>query len=156
MILPQEREYNYVTSLWNYIEGRYTFTEKYFYGVNTLDTTTLDEWVQFAWDISFREDFRRTDQTLPGSIVHVNLVANIFMKTRDNFLRVVQIKDEVVGLLRRAIVEVKDWAGNKAVIGKLIGCGIAQETFIDTQDEIDQHMVLFDYRYLEQYERAHL
>ena len=157
-ILPQERSFNYVASLWNYIEGRYTTTEKYFYGLNTLDTTKLDEWVQFSWDVGYRDFYRQTDQgseAYPGNLVHVNVVTNIYVKPSDVLLRITQIKDELIGLLRRAIVDVRDWAGSKNIISQLWGNGIVQELFLDTQDEIDQYQVTFDYSYVEQFERAH-
>lgn len=154
-MLPQEQMTNYITSIWNYIEGRYSETAKYFYGLNTLDTSNLTEWVQFSWQTSTRQFERQTDQTYPGSLVHANIVANIYVKPKDEFLRIVKIRDVVVALLRRAIIEVRDWMGTKAVISQMTGENLLIDSFIDTQNDVDQHVLVFDYLYLEQFERAH-
>lgn len=156
MIHPSERFENYLRSLWNYIDGKFSMTEKYFRGVNTLDTATLTRWVEFAWESSTRTDFRSTDQSYPGSRVHGNLIATIYEKPNDTFLGIIAVRDTLVALLRRAVIEVRDWAGGtNQFIQHLTGERLIIDASVPSEEDINRHVLVFDYCYLEQYDRGH-
>ena len=154
-MLPQEKLENIITSLWSFTESRYTLTSKYLWGYSGLNTQNLSEWVQFSYQNSTRVFHRQSDQNYPGNTVHLDFMANIYVKQTENFMRSVTIRDTLVGIFRRCIIPILDWTGDKARLGEIIGQDIIMDRPVAGEDDLSRHILIFDMQYMEQFDRAH-
>ena len=154
-MLPEEQLSNYWRSLIAYVETNYTLTEQYFVGESALDTTELTEWVEFIWSSQIPHTFvRHADNAHPGNIMDAMIGAIICVKPTDVVGRVVTIRDVVVNLLRRPLIEVKDWMGSKNVIGSLQGEGLVGDVNLGLSEDINRWSLKFQFRYQEMFERV--
>ena len=111
-MLPESQLSNYWRSLIAYIQSNYTTTRVYFSGENELDTTSVTEWVEFIWSTQIPHVFvRHANNAHAGNIMDATIGAIIYVKPTTEVGRIVTIRDAVVDLLRRPLIEVKDWAG---------------------------------------------
>lgn len=151
-ILPQERFSNVVNSLFSYIETNYTLTQKEFQGQNALDTKTVKEWVWFGAQVASRRYERQvTHDNTRGNIVSLFVTAHIMVKPSNNFLRVTEIRDTIVNLLRWASIQMQDYAGGTGLIGKLTGKDIFDEVDMGFEADINRYRVTFLFDYIEQF-----
>lgn len=154
-MLPEAQLSNYWRSLFAYIETNYTATAKYLVGENELDTDSLSEWVEFIWSDSIPRYFlRHADNSHPGNIVHVTIGANIYVKPTTVVGRIIAIRDVVVDLLRRPLIEVKDWMGTKSVIGLLQGEGLKSDVALGIREDLNRWALMFGFSYQEKFERV--
>ena len=151
-MLAESRQENFQISLWNYIEGRYSLTAKYFRGVSSLDTSALSEWVEFSWQNSMRKEIR-TVKDKPGNYVDAYINAMIYVRPSDVLTRITRIHDTVVDLLRRPVVTVKDWVGDGSEIAKLEGQGIEADNYLGVVDDLNVQSMIFHFCYIERFDR---
>lgn len=154
-MVPQEKVSNFQRSLWAYIETNYTETDKYFWGLNTFNTSNINEWVEFEWGSSTRR-FQRTSAGA-GNLVYPIISAYIYVKPDtsgpDDFGRITTIRDAVVDVLNRPVVPVLDWVGNKAPIGSLWGEEIVVDSYLGLENDLNQWMLSFRFSYQEEFQR---
>ena len=154
-MLAEEQLSNYWRSFIAYVETNYTTTGKYFVGENELDTTNLTEWVEFIWSSQTPHTFvRHADNAHPGNIMNATIGAIICVKPTSVVGRIVTIRDVVVNLLRRPLIEVLDWAGSKSVIGSLQGEGLVSDVNLGLDGDINRWSLKFQFRYQEMFERV--
>lgn len=151
-ILPQERFSNVINSLFSFIETNYTATQKEFQGQNALDTKTVTEWAWFGAQVASRRYERQVTQDgTRGNIVSLLVTVFIMTKPSNNFLRVIEIRDTVVNLLRWASIQMQDYAGGTGVIGKLTGKDIEGESDMGVENDVNRYRITFFYDYVEQF-----
>lgn len=151
-ILPQERFSNVINSLFSYIETNYTLTQKEFQGQNALDTKTVTEWVWFGVQVASRRYERQVTQDgTRGNIVSLFVTAYIMAKPSNNFLRVIEIRDAIVNVLRWASIQMQDYAGSTGAIGKLTGKDISDEADMGVEADVNRYRITFLYDYIEQF-----
>ena len=154
-MLPESQLSNYWRSLIAYIQSNYTTTQIYFSGENELDTKTIPEWVEFIWSTQVPYVFaRHMDNAHPGNIMNATIGAIIYVKPTTVVGRIVTIRDVVVDLLRRPLIEVKDWTGTKNVIGALQGEGLISDVALGISEDLNRWSLGFRFRYQEQFERV--
>lgn len=154
-MLPESQLSNVWRSLWAYVESNYSATAKSFVGLTALDTESISEWVEFAWQSSTSAAFvRHMDNEHPGDVMNAIVTAGIFVKPTDAVGRIVTIRDVVVDLLRRPLITVKDWVGSKVEIGTLQGEGLLVDVSLPLEDDLTKWSLGFRFRYLEKYERV--
>lgn len=150
-IRAEERFNNVKQSLFNHIESNYTTTTKLFQGSTEIDTTAETEWVWFGIPgVAGRRFVRQVGSNL-GNIVTILVQAIIYVKPTTNITRVEAIRDIVVNLLRRANIQVVDYVGNNANLGKLYGQDLLDETNLGIVDDTYQYSLLFNLSYLEEF-----
>lgn len=151
-ILPQERFSNVINSLFSYIETNYTLTQKEFQGQNALDTKTVTEWTWFGAQVASRRYERQVTQDgTRGNIVSLLVTVFIMTKPSNNFLRVIEIRDTIVNLLRWASIQMQDYAGGTGAIGKLTGKDIEGESDMGVENDVNRYRITFFYDYVEQF-----
>lgn len=152
---PTEKSENYTRSFWNYVEGRYTLTEKFLQGMNTLDTTKLQTWAEFAFEDTSRVEIRLINQSNPGNLVTRTVYASLFAKADDRITQIASIRDAIIPLLRRVVIPVRDWVGGGAVIDQMEGQGVFIDTPLPSNNEIDGHILGFRFTCREEFARYH-
>lgn len=154
-MLPESQLSNYWRSLFAYIETNYTLTAKQISGENQLDTTKLSEWVEFIWHTQMVETFiRNVDNANAGNIMNATIGAIIYVKPTNVVGRIVTIRDTVVDLLRRPLIEVVDWVGTKNIIGTLQGEGLISDVALGLRQDLNRWSLGFKFTYQEKFERT--
>lgn len=153
MSLAEAKQENFQIALYNYIEGRYSLTAKCFAEDNNLDTTTLTEWVEFAWRYIISREVRHVAGK-PGNINEAYMDVQINVKPTGNITRIARIKDTVIDLLRRPVIQVQDYVGGTTNdIGNLEGEGLVTDISLGKENDVNQHLLTFKFRYLERFDR---
>ena len=150
-IQPEERFDNVKRALFDHIETNYTETAKWFQGSNVLDTTTETEWVWFGIaGVARRRPMRQVGNNI-ANLVTLVVQAIIYVKPTETITRISDIRDEVVGVLRKPAIQVVDRAGSTGNLGKLHGQDILNEVDLGIENDVHQYSITFDYLYLEEF-----
>lgn len=151
-IVAEERMRNVKLSLFNHIDQNYTATAKQFQGSNVIDTSSIDEWVWFGvMGTAAGRFFRQVRENRLGGLVTVLLNCTIKLKPTIYFIRMDEIRDLLVNILRRPSIAVVDHTGNGATIGRLIGDGLVDDARMGVVDDLDQAVLSFHFHFLEEY-----
>lgn len=151
-IQPEERIDNVKRALFDYIETNYTTTTKEFQGSNFLATTAETEWVWFGI-VGFvrRRPARQIGSSNWGNFVTILVQAIVHVKPTETITRIDTIRDNVVNVLRRAVIQVVDRVGSTGNLGKLYGNDILDEVPLGIDDDINRYAITFSFDYIEEF-----
>ena len=153
MSLPEAKQENFQIALYNYIEGAYVLTEKYFVGANTLDTTSLNEWVEFSWHNVIGREIRHVNGK-PGQMNFVYLDALIHVKPTSIITRITRIKDTLIEVLERAVIDVLDYVGSSTtIVGGIQGQGVESDYALGLENDVNKHLITFKFQFMRRFER---
>lgn len=152
-IQPGERIENIKRALFNYIASNYSETTIWFQGSNVLDTTGQTEWVWFGIVGSSRQPMRqiRQDSANMGNLVTFLIQAIIYVKPTETITRIDGIRDVVVNLLRRPIIEVTDRIGSTGNVGRLAGKEIQTDIALGIENDLNTHSLTFEFDFIEEF-----
>ena len=100
---------------------------------------------------SRRYERQVTHDNTRGNIVSLFVTVYIMVKPANNLLRVLEIRDTVVNLLRWASIQMQDYAGGTGLIGKLTGKDISEEADLGFANDVNRYRVTFLFDYIEQF-----
>ena len=138
-IAATERLENAVSAIYNYLESNYTLTTKYFSGSNTLDTSSLTEWVEFEIEeVPMRRFLRQVTEATLGDLAAIYVLATAYVKPSNNIMRIFRIRDSVMNLLRRAMIQILDRAGLTGNLGRLRCQGLVEDNHLGIEKDVDR------------------
>jgi len=150
-ILAFERFENVRRSLYNHIASNYTLTSFQLQGETDIDTRSIDEWVWFGIQGSTRQFLHHVTSDTYGNLVTFFFTSAIYVKPTDNLSRIDLIRDTIVNLFQRKAIQVTDYVGNAAAIGRVISNEPPEDVPLGLINDINQHAVTFRMKYLEQF-----
>ena len=153
-MLAEERVSNIKLSLVQYLQEQFTFSPIYFEGELALDTTRLTEWVEFSMPSTNRRYVRRLPNGRIGNIARYLISMLIHLKPTSNVVRLEQIRDEVVSVLREPTVPVYDYADTGIQIGDVVGDGLESDGPKFKSNDLYIYPLLFNFRFIEEHTRS--
>lgn len=156
-MLATERFGNVQRSLYNYIEQNFTESAKDYRESNSFDSTVVNDWVWFGIaSVAPRYIGFHSQGTTKAEKLYISLQTIINVKPGSYIIRMSDIRDAIVNLLRRPSITVTDYVGGGGSIGKLIGQGLRSEMMDNriraipgsAEEDIQRWIMMFDFEYI--------